>query len=581
MAYIFNPFVNKITIQGTGGDDDRLKDVSTLPTLPAITATYVSGGNLVDPIPMLSAQMGVTATEILVANNHLDVENPCDMAVSLEGPLYADSDDIWMYAEGNWMGLAGISGIPYRGIVNTKPTTSLSDGVYVYKADSYDKVYKARKMKTVHTAYYVQGGSVTNFNDELKDDGVETIEFEYAWANHTDVPEPIESTDFYVHIYILLDGMWWYKGGSWTDIPASKGLTWTNVFITEPPTADMAEGFYTLSTEVLGAVQFGVPLSSHELVELYQLDMIPTNELEFYICTGADIQSLKAFANQAGLTIEGYKIIDDVSDIVESDTTHVYIIPSIQTGYLYTGEWTPIQYVLVDDISQINEAGCYGCYKKKSGWGSVRAKIDELQNKILADESKINFFDYAELNCTSGEIKVISVSNEKITTLDIPRFVTSIGDNAFKDCKNLTTITIPNSVTSILGSPFHQNITRIYITDISAWCNIEFETKFSSPTYYMRNLYLNNRLVVDLVIPDGVTTIKKYAFNGYHTLKSLTIPNSVTSIGYCAFQNCSNLTSITFNGTKDEWNAITKGFIWNEDTGNYTIHCTDGDIAKE
>ena len=39
-----------------------------------------------------------------------------------------------------------------------------------------------------------------------------------------------------------------------------------------------------------------------------------------------------------------------------------------------------------------------------------------------------------------------------------------------------------------------------------------------------------------------------------------------------------NLTSITFNGTKAQWNAISKGYGWNFYTGNYTVHCTDGDM---
>lgn len=55
----------------------------------------------------------------------------------------------------------------------------------------------------------------------------------------------------------------------------------------------------------------------------------------------------------------------------------------------------------------------------------------------------------------------------------------------------------------------------------------------------------------------------------------------VTSIGDWAFYHCSSLTSITFNGTKQQWNAISKGYRWNDNTGAYTIHCTDGDVPKE
>jgi hypothetical protein len=48
-----------------------------------------------------------------------------------------------------------------------------------------------------------------------------------------------------------------------------------------------------------------------------------------------------------------------------------------------------------------------------------------------------------------------------------------------------------------------------------------------------------------------------------------------------AFSHCSSLTSITYTGTISQWNAITFGSSWNYATNNYTIHCTDGDIAKD
>ncbi|MBP5610758.1 MAG: leucine-rich repeat domain-containing protein, partial [Clostridia bacterium] len=83
-----------------------------------------------------------------------------------------------------------------------------------------------------------------------------------------------------------------------------------------------------------------------------------------------------------------------------------------------------------------------------------------------------------------------------------------------------------------------------------------------------------------VTIPDSVTSIGNYAFYGCSGLTSVTIGNGVTSIGERAFYGCSGLTSINYQGTKAEWNAISKGSNWNGYTGNYTIHCTDGTISK-
>lgn len=70
------------------------------------------------------------------------------------------------------------------------------------------------------------------------------------------------------------------------------------------------------------------------------------------------------------------------------------------------------------------------------------------------------------------------------------------------------------------------------------------------------------------------------AFYGCVGLTSITIPNSVMSIGEQAFSGCTSLTSIQYNGTKEQWETIFKRDNWSSDTGNFVVHCSDGDIAK-
>ena len=48
----------------------------------------------------------------------------------------------------------------------------------------------------------------------------------------------------------------------------------------------------------------------------------------------------------------------------------------------------------------------------------------------------------------------------------------------------------------------------------------------------------------EVVIPDGVTEIKNYAFSSKTFLKSVIIPNSVTHIGFSAFQCCTALENV-------------------------------------
>lgn len=92
--------------------------------------------------------------------------------------------------------------------------------------------------------------------------------------------------------------------------------------------------------------------------------------------------------------------------------------------------------------------------------------------------------------------------------------------------------------------------------------------------------FKNNSKIVNIIVGDNVTFIDQQTFENCTGLTSITIPDSVTDINWGAFSECTGLTSIIFNGTKAQWNAIRKSSSWDDRTGNYTIHCTDGDIPK-
>ena len=133
-----------------------------------------------------------------------------------------------------------------------------------------------------------------------------------------------------------------------------------------------------------------------------------------------------------------------------------------------------------------------------------------------------------------------------LTSVTIGNSVTSIGNNAFGYCSGLTSVTIGNGVTSIGSGAFYNcsGLTKVNITDIAAWCNIQFEnTYYSNPLYYAKHLYINDTEVTNLTIPNTVTSIGQYTFYNCSSLTSVTIPNSVTSIGEYAFYGCSGLTS--------------------------------------
>ncbi|MEE0083076.1 MAG: leucine-rich repeat domain-containing protein, partial [Paludibacteraceae bacterium] len=133
----------------------------------------------------------------------------------------------------------------------------------------------------------------------------------------------------------------------------------------------------------------------------------------------------------------------------------------------------------------------------------------------------------------------ISDLDEKITIpekiqigSDIYYKVTRIGSYAFRGCSRLTSINIPEGVTSIGKWAFSDCRSlepKLLVYDKGTKCygwigNVEKCT--------------------NVVIPDGVTSIGAGAFLGCSSLTSIKIPKSVTSIGSYAFRGCSSLTSI-------------------------------------
>ena len=203
-------------------------------------------------------------------------------------------------------------------------------------------------------------------------------------------------------------------------------------------------------------------------------------------------------------------------------------------------------------------------------------------------------------NCTG--LKSIEISNVTsfghqafmgctgLTSIVIPG-VTTLGDEVFRGCSNVTSVVIGDGVTYIDSGAFGgmSSLEAVYYEgSLEQWCKISFQSEgiasgvavlVGHPCSSGADLYINGVLADDIVIPDTMAGICKFAFYGCTSLTSIEIPASVTSIGLEAFRNCTNLATIHFAGTMEEWNAITKVTNWNAGVPATEVICSDGTVA--
>ena len=288
------------------------------------------------------------------------------------------------------------------------------------------------------------------------------------------------------------------------------------------------------------------------------------------------------------------------------------VIPETVTYYGITYSVTSIGYrafydcssltsvTIGESVTSIGEDAFYntGIYNNKSNWES---KVLYIDNCLIDAEGSISgaytikentrlIANYAFAYCTS------------LTSVTIPNSVTSIGGHAFEGCTSLTSVTIGENVTSIGGWAFYEcfSLTSVTIpnsvtsigygafTDCSSLATVtltansveEFCKSQGNGLLYeayvtcRRYIQIDGKDIIEITIPNGVTSIGDYAFYGCSSLTSITIPNSVTSIGNGAFLACS-LTSVTIpNSVTSIGNSAFRGcsaldsVVWN--AKNYT-----------
>ena len=209
-------------------------------------------------------------------------------------------------------------------------------------------------------------------------------------------------------------------------------------------------------------------------------------------------------------------------------------------------------------------------------WGEYEGIIEGLRvKKGISTIMPYSFYGLTKLKWAEIEDSVISISydafeyctalkrvklSENLTNIDggvfgycsaleeisLPESITTIGWAAFESCTSLKSINIPKNLNKCAETTFGgcTNLRALYIEDLSQWLNMEEWPSFSLATFgdiKGIDYYIGGEALENLVIPENITRIRKYAFVHGHNIKTVTFHENVEYIDQEAFSNCVNL----------------------------------------
>jgi hypothetical protein len=241
------------------------------------------------------------------------------------------------------------------------------------------------------------------------------------------------------------------------------------------------------------------------------------------------------------------------------------------TDHVYPGAGEYIILITITGKARISGNGGNSFFCKHTVGSKTAGNESRIYSNSIIDVHLGNDIDigsFAFFRCYS--LEHVTIPNT-ITTIDgqafrwcstlsgivIPHGVTSIGTSAFEGCYRMRYASISKTVTSIGNYAFSQCFgvsSLIFSEDMTSAGDYAFQDTGACEVLKVPGLQnisssfaLRNRMLIDFVVPSGVTKIGTSAFNQAYGIERITIPDTVTTIETSAFAECQALNFIEFS----------------------------------
>ncbi len=239
----------------------------------------------------------------------------------------------------------------------------------------------------------------------------------------------------------------------------------------------------------------------------------------------------------------------------------------------------------IDELSKLCRSSLFD-FEINSNVIYVRTLNDFNVREIIKDD--FVFIDKSNRKHNVQEIGDCALANCKfLETIEAPPTLNYLGCYVFAKCYNLNFVKM-NGLIGIGDGAFFRcsHLTEISFPHLTKVGHFSF--------YYCVNLLRINAPSLeeiwdyafcgcDLIKSASfkkVRIIGNFAFDSCTGLKKIYL-KEVKEIWSYSFCNCWGLKDIYYEGTIQQWVLVNKHNNWDYGTGNYIVHCLDGNIVKE